>query len=521
MSLDVILSEAQEPFILTTAPLAASGSYTTIGKAFANAAGYMPMNRWGEFDLFVGGAPFNAQGTLWFAFSMDGVNDHIGPIPNQINDLAVQLPIPLRNYPYVRVFYDNHGVNQTTFMIAMIRRTAVAGDLTRFPNQVIGPGEPLKVTRSLVEPSPLGARFLLGADRAVFGAAVIGSKITVVEADFSKALASNRVTLVGTTGQANGEATVTATAVPSTSSIESIKEIRYYPGSEGYALFTARFTAGIANSTQKAGVRNAGGDELSFGYNGVTFGIFYKRGAAAITFTALSAVNGDPLDSSFRSRFARNAVTEAINPLNKNVFRIRWGWLGSSVIHFEMQSPDGEWMRVHTLSFPNLQTMSSLLSPKLKMFVESAKTAGAAGTSMVIGTGSWQGGFVGDSYGLVPSNVFGRDHVDASVTVAGSAGIVNTLVHTVTTGRRLQVMTIELSLANTVAGGGEIEIRDNVTVKRRYQIEPAQGVNKTATHVFITYAEPIPFETSFRFVTPAIGVGVSASCNIVGYEESL
>jgi hypothetical protein len=59
--------------------------------------------------------------------------------------------------------------------------------------------------------------------------------------------------------------------------IRSKKAMTYRAGMGSLARFTARFTTGIANSIQRAGLFNIG-NELTFGYDSATFGILHRSG---------------------------------------------------------------------------------------------------------------------------------------------------------------------------------------------------------------------------------------------------
>jgi hypothetical protein len=54
----------------------------------------------------------------------------------------------------------------------------------------------------------------------------------------------------------------------------------YRAGQSGVSLFTAKFTTGVANSGQIAGLFNIG-DGFYFGYNGTSFGICHRKGGVA------------------------------------------------------------------------------------------------------------------------------------------------------------------------------------------------------------------------------------------------
>lgn len=81
----------------------------------------------------------------------------------------------------------------------------------------------------------------------------------------------------GTTGASGGMFFAqTGTSVGGYGAIQSFRSLNYKAGQGGMARFTALFTTGVANSWQGVGLISVG-DELSFGYNGATFGIWYRH----------------------------------------------------------------------------------------------------------------------------------------------------------------------------------------------------------------------------------------------------
>ncbi len=348
-----------------------------------------------------GSTPF--AGTIRFSYKRDAATGvvPIQDLPVVVTDAGIFIPVPLANVgPFFKAdFVPDAGVPAiTAAVMTTLHYRQAPPDLTRFQTQTVGPGEPVKVIRALIEPSSQGDRKILGADRAIFGPAIFSNRANQVQADFSRPLNQNPVTLTtsggGTTNQADGQANVTTgVATTASSRIQTLGSTTYVPGEEVYAIFTARFTAPThANSHQRIGIYN---DTNGFfiGYNGLTFGFTLRTGGVD-TFTPIASANGDPLNGSGFSRFARGTTLESLNPLNLNIYRIRFGWLGSSICLIEVQNPDGIWMTTHTFRFPNLQTTPSIQSPNLPLRMEAIKSAADA-TSLVIGTGSWAAGTTG------------------------------------------------------------------------------------------------------------------------------
>lgn len=81
----------------------------------------------------------------------------------------------------------------------------------------------------------------------------------------------------GTVTHSNRQITLqTGAAANSSAEIRSKRILKYNPSQGGMARFTAKFTTGVANSTQIAGIGNES-DGLYFGYNGTSFGILHRK----------------------------------------------------------------------------------------------------------------------------------------------------------------------------------------------------------------------------------------------------
>ena len=74
--------------------------------------------------------------------------------------------------------------------------------------------------------------------------------------------------------------TSTGTSIYSYAAIQSFRSLNYKAGEGGLARFTARFENNVPNSWQGVGLLTIA-DELSFGYNGTTFGIWHRYNGLA------------------------------------------------------------------------------------------------------------------------------------------------------------------------------------------------------------------------------------------------
>jgi hypothetical protein len=118
-----------------------------------------------------------------------------------------------------------------------------------------------------------------------FGQVNTSEETPTLQAHFAYDLSPvNFRTFTGTGGSAtftDGMATVqSGTSVGGYGVIRTLRSVIYRAGQAGVARFTAKFTAGVANSGQIAGLFNIG-DGFCFGYNGTSFGILYRHGGVS------------------------------------------------------------------------------------------------------------------------------------------------------------------------------------------------------------------------------------------------
>lgn len=224
---------------------------------------------------------------------------------------------------------------------------------------------------------------LANADMDTFGTGVVSSRSSHVTANFSFPISALDITQTTSTGTITQNATSailqTTTGASASAKAVTNQKVLYRPGHEVYAMFTPTFTAptdGTNVNYQRLGLYDAN-DGFWFGYNKNVFGFSIRR-AGVDTFTALSAANGDTLSGAVGSAFTRGGVPEAINHTLGNLWRLRFGWLGFAPINFEVASPDGGWVTVHTIRYPNTSATTSIQTPSLPMTLEVNKTASDA-----------------------------------------------------------------------------------------------------------------------------------------------
>lgn len=186
-----------------------------------------------------------------------------------------------------------------------------------------------------------------------------------------------------TNGGANGEAGFVTSA-----------KTQYHAGGEVYCDVTASFTTAVNagdTSRQIIGLFD-GNNGLWIGYQNDSWGVGYRNNATD-TFVPQASFNGDPLDGSASSEFTRGGSPEAIVLGYVNVFRIRFGWLGTAPIKWEVLAPDGNYVVMHTLKWPNFSTDPHIRNADLPISCEVfSDNASAAGVDYTIYTNCWGAG---------------------------------------------------------------------------------------------------------------------------------
>jgi hypothetical protein len=306
----------------------------------------------------------------------------------------------------------------------------------------------------------------------VLGSAVSGSRYNQIEIDFNSVPSSTLITNTnnnGTITASNGHS-LYATSSTATSSAKgvSVGIVQYRAANELYSYFSAAFTVSggsrTANSYQRIGIYDTN-NGFFIGYSGTNFGVT-KRTAASDTFTSRTVWNGDLLDGNPASKFTRNNIPEAIDFTKSNLFRIRFAWLGSACILFDVYSPDGIWVNYHTIKQPNIDFNPSLTVPNLPMTIDCAKTVSGAEV-LTIATACWAGG-TSSSYSPITATLTDQSlaalnrSVITGVTTGGGGGYVNVKVNP--SGSLVTDATISSSALPTGASTSALQTTGNAVL---------------------------------------------------------
>lgn len=165
--------------------------------------------------------------------------------------------------------------------------------------------------------------------------------------------------------------------------LETKKVIRYRPGFEAFAFFTALFESNPTGCIQRIGpLTSTDGYYLGFGTDGI-FEVGRINNSTVVPIKQ-SAFNGD-------KRFSEIDLTKI------NVWGIHYGWLGSAPIFYSVMLPNGEWIVFHTERITGKLTIPHSANPQLPIHVEVVKTSGA--TDVIVRSGSLNGGINGSDLG--------------------------------------------------------------------------------------------------------------------------
>lgn len=233
----------------------------------------------------------------------------------------------------------------------------------------------------------------------IFGHLVMGSRHNQIEVSFFEG-DPDSLTDITTTTTGSGYNDLheghghfnTGTGTNGEATAETVETVTYRPLHEVYAAFTAAFTSPVAEANQRIGLYNDN-EGFFIGYEGTQLQVTHRTGGVDTAHVA-SSWDHDPLDGSADSKFTRDGVPEALDWTLTNVFRIRFGWLGSADVRFEVLSPDGDFITFHVIHFPNLNRHPSVQTPNLPIRLEAIRSGGSA--DIEVATGCWAGGTTAD-----------------------------------------------------------------------------------------------------------------------------
>ena len=396
-------------------------------------------------------------GTLFFDFSNDGTNWNVFP-PAGFTLVAgvTEAHKALKAGRYFRARVTNtSGSNQTylrlyTYFGQFDQLTsplnfAPSGDSDAVTSKSVLFGETDGGVFKLVGVSSQGnLEVSIKNPTSVFGEVITANLTPIVQADFVYGINANlfKSTLTGsgtaTSTSQMGLASTSAT-INSSSLIETVRRAKYRAGEGLLARFTAQFTAGAANSTQLAGMRNAAIDGWFIGYNGTSFGIMYRRNSVD-TWIAQASFNKDKLDGTGSS-----GIT--IDPTKINIFQLSVGYLGARGCTFSIMHPTtGAWILFHDHILTGTTTdQTQSINPTMTFGIQATNTSN--NTNIVVKNGS-VGVFIigareriGSTYGV--NNNKSVATTDTNIVTIRN----NTTINSVTNQSQIRIRSLSVATA--------------------------------------------------------------------------
>lgn len=249
------------------------------------------------------------------------------------------------------------------------------------------------------------------ANNTIFGDAITSARTPDILVQFQYGISDYDVSVDSSGGasitSADSTLKMTATGVQS-GSVTSRRPVRYQPGFDGYAYFTALF-----ESNAGAGVQ--------IGLQDDDDGYFLEHSNGI--FKAVRRHGGDDesvdLATGSELRVRGGSISDhAVDLGSINIYRISYGWLGVAPIMFEVYGGLMQgWLPVHTFGVFNQSEVPSSNQPSLPMV---AKVWGSSPSSAArLFTCSWSAGRAGTT-GALPS--------DRSFGITGSKSGISTEV---------------------------------------------------------------------------------------------
>lgn len=269
----------------------------------------------------------------------------------------------------------------------------------------------------------------------------------------------------------------TGTHVAGKAIMESVGYLRYIPGNEAYVFFTAVFTTPKADSYQRAGLFDDD-DGFFVGYEGTDFKITRRR---------------NTVDTSLTIDVSKVLPLEAYDPTLGNVYKISFGYLGFATINFEMLSPDGSWVNIGSIDYPNTSTTTHIANTNLPVRGEIANTGNA--TDMTLSSGSISAGIVngGDEDPSARPYTYERGPVD---TDAGNNMLVAFRNVTTFNGRTNRIKAVAQLVTAATEGNKPVSwaivFNPTITNTPVWVATDADSIMEVSTDAVITFGTGTP-----------------------------
>lgn len=185
--------------------------------------------------------------------------------------------------------------------------------------------------------------------------------------------------------------------------IQSFRSLNYKPGTGGKARFTAIFESNVANSWQGAGLLTIA-DELSFGYNGTSFGIWHRYGGIAeVRNIQITGGAGGSETLTLTLNDVAYSIPLTSGTEQHNAYEIE-NWLNNNQSIWYAQQTD-DIVQVTSLS-DGAKSGTYSFSSSSATATLSQLTAGATKTSDFINQQDWNGDFDNSNLNPALGNVY-------------------------------------------------------------------------------------------------------------------
>jgi hypothetical protein len=335
----------------------------------------------------------NKEGTFSLDFSSSGIGNPditYGPYNLKASVDCNQMFAPVRKY--FRINFTNTDTSNTATVNIETRLLSSTSILYNNLTDVMDINTSCMSNRSVpfgqndngLNYSQIGSNNLGGMKVAVteplsaFGEMLMVNPYPMCQIDFVYGIANpDMVTLTNTGNGSNTLANqmLTLTSGSNGSSyMRSVRQILYKAGQGALARFSAKFTIGVASTSQYAGVGTLTNGYF-FGYNGASFGVLHRQGGTD-TWTSQTNWNIDKMDGSKNSN---NKSGHTLDKTKGNVYQIKYQYLGFGVIKFFVETPDTNgFICVHSINYPNSNTVPNLTNPSMPLFFGANSSVGSS-----------------------------------------------------------------------------------------------------------------------------------------------
>lgn len=219
------------------------------------------------------------------------------------------------------------------------------------------------------------------ASNSIFGDRIVGTRTPTIAAQFQYGLRDDDaiVDVVGSGTTVIEDSMLklnTGTDSDGHIGIQGTDYLRYIPGHEAYAFFTAVFSPAVADSSQRVGLfdfDSGNGNGFFLGYEGTQFGITRRR-AGVDTFTPVDLSTIFPAEDG------------VFDPTLGNTYKISYGYLGFATIHFEILLPHGGFVELAAIAYPNTSTETHIANTNIPLRAEMTNNGNTTDLQVKIGS---------------------------------------------------------------------------------------------------------------------------------------